>query len=264
MFNLYFSLGDFPSILKSSKVTPIYKRESKLKCSNDRPISLLSNIDKILEIIMYNRLYEFLESKNLIYDLQFGFRQKHSTCHVLIHLTDKIREQIDKGNFGCGIFADFQNSFGTVDHNVLILKLNYYGVRGTANNWFSSYLENRTEFVSINSYPSDFHFIRCGVPQCSFLGPLLFPVYINDLLYAIKHCKVHNFADDTNLINFSHSIKKMNKQVNYDLKKLNNCLKICLNVGKTEVVLFKSLTRQTDSDLHLKLNGKRLYPTDSI
>ena len=158
LFNLSFSHGVFPSILKSSKVIPIFKKESKLKCSNYRPISLLSNIDKILERIMYNRLYEFLESKNLIYDLQFGFQQKHSTSHALIHLTDKIREQLDKGNFGCGIFVDFQKAFDTVDHNILIQKLNYYGVRGTANNWFSSYLENRTQFVSINGCSSDLHF----------------------------------------------------------------------------------------------------------
>ena len=81
----------------------------------------------------------------------------------MIHLTDKIREQLDKGNFGCGIFVDFQKAFDTVDHNILIQKLNYYGVRGTANNWFSSYLENKTQFVSINGYSFDLLFIRCGV-----------------------------------------------------------------------------------------------------
>ena len=98
---------------------------------------------------MYNRLYEFLESKNLMYDLQFAFQKKHSTSHALIHLTDTIQEQLDKGNFGCGIFVDFQKAFDTVDHNILIQKLYYYCVRGTANNWFSSYLENRTQFVII-------------------------------------------------------------------------------------------------------------------
>ena len=121
VFNLSFSLGVFPSILKSSKVIPIFKKESKLKCSNYCPISLLSNIDKILEIIMYNCLYEFLKSKNLIYDLQFGFRQKHSISHALIYLNGKIRELLDKGNFGCGIFVDFQKAFDIVDQNILIL-----------------------------------------------------------------------------------------------------------------------------------------------
>ena len=135
-----------------------------------------------------------------------------STSRALIHLTDKIWEQLYKGNFGSRIFVDFQRAFNTVDHKILIQKLNYYRVRGTDNNWFSSYLENRTQFVSINSYFFDLLFIHCGVPKGSILGPLLFLICINNLHYAIKHCKVHHFADDnTNLLNFSHFIKKMNK-----------------------------------------------------
>ena len=99
---------------------PIYKKDSQLNCSNYQPISLLSNIEKILERIMYNRLYKFLENNNLIYSLQFEFRQKHSTSHALIHLTDKIREQLDEGNFASSIFVDFQKAFDTVDHQILI------------------------------------------------------------------------------------------------------------------------------------------------
>ena len=110
------------------------------------PVSLRSNIDKIIEKDMYNHLYDFPESKNLIYDLQFGFWRKHSTSHALIHLTDKIRRQLNKRNFGCGILVYFQKAFDTVDHGILIQKLNYYVVRVTANNWFSSYFENRTQF----------------------------------------------------------------------------------------------------------------------
>ena len=103
-----FNLPVFPSILKICKVIPVYKKDSQLNCSNYRPISLLSNIDKILEKIMFNRLYKFLETNNLIYGLQFGFRKKHSTSHAVIHLTDKIREQLEKGNFAWGISVDFQ------------------------------------------------------------------------------------------------------------------------------------------------------------
>ena len=267
LFNFSFSEGVFPSILKTCKVIPIYKKNSQLNCSNYRPISLLSNIDKILERIMYNRLYKFLETNNLIYSLQFGFRQKHLTSHALIHLTDKIREQLDKGNFACGIFVDFQNAFDTVDHQILIQKLNYYGIRGIANNWFSSYLQNRTQFVSINGFDSNVNAICCGVPQGSKLGPLLFLIYLNDLHFAIKYCKVHHFADDTNLLSFNNSIKKINKQVGHDLKYLSNWLnanKICLNFSKTEVVLFKSVRKQTEATLKLKLKGKRLYTTNSV
>ena len=113
---------------------------------------------------MYNRLYKSLETNNLIYSLQVGFRQKHSSSHALIHLTDKIREQLDKRNFACGIFDDAQKAFDAFDHQILIQKLNYHGIRGTENNRFFSYLQNRIQFVSINDIDSDVNAICCGVP----------------------------------------------------------------------------------------------------
>ena len=177
LLNFSFSEGAFLSVLKTCKVISIYKTDSQLNCSNYRPISLLSSIDKILERIMYNCLYKFLETNNLIYSLQFGFRQKHSTSHAFTHLTDKIREQLDKGNFACGIFVDFQKAFDTVDHQILIQKLNYYGIRGIASNWFSSYLQSRTEFVSINGFDSNVNATCCGVPQGFRLGRLLLNYY---------------------------------------------------------------------------------------
>ena len=161
----------------------------------------------------------------------------------------------------------YQKAFDTGDHAMLTQKLNYYGVRGKANNWFSSYLKNRTQFATINGFNSELKEIICGVPQGSTLGPLLFLIYINDLHYSIKFCKVHHFANDANLINFNSSIKVINKQVNKDLKTLGNWLnanKICLNVSKTEVVLCKSAKNQLDFPLKLKLNGKRLYPKNSV
>ena len=145
--------------------------------------------------------------------------------------------------------------------------MNHYGIRGVSNDWFKSYLSNRFQYVSINGYKSGLAAINCGVPQGSVLGRLLFLLYINDLNQAIKSCKVHHFADDTNLLCFSSSIKKLNKQVNADLKHLVNWLnanKISLNVKKTEMVIFKSKQRKLESDLKIKLCGKRLYRTESV
>ena len=174
LINLSFISGSFPTILKTSKVTSTYKKHSNLKCSNYRPISLLSNFDNILERIVHNRLYKLFEDNKLVYNLQFAFRQKHSTTHALIDLSEKIREQLDSRKYGCRIFINFQKPFDTVDHTVLTQKLNYYTVRGKANNWFSSYLKNRTQFVTINGFNSELKKINCGVPQGSILGPLLF------------------------------------------------------------------------------------------
>ena len=131
-------------------------------------------------------------------------------------------------------------AFDTVDHHTLLKKLEYYGVRGISDKWFASYLSNRKQFVSINSYKSNLADVKFGVPQGFILGPLLFLIYINNLHVAIKYSEVHHFADDTKLLNFNSCVKSINKQVNYDLKNLSNWLKankIFLNVGKTELVL---------------------------
>ena len=108
--------GVFPSVLKIAKLVPVFKKDSKLDYSNYCPISLLSNIEKILEKLMYKRLYTFLDNKNIIYDLQFGFRQQYSTSHALINITENIRKVLDDGNIGCEVFVDLQKAFDTADH----------------------------------------------------------------------------------------------------------------------------------------------------
>ena len=173
---------------------------------------------------MHNRLYKFLNDNNIIYRLQFGFRQKYSTSFALIYLTETIKEALDQGRYGCGIFVDMQKAFDTDGHNILMHKLKHYGIRGVAYSWFESYLKGRKQYVSINGFNSkDFPFSH-GVPQGSVLGPLLFLIYINDLHTPIKFFKVHHFADDTNLLHTSKSIKILNKFVNLDLKNLSNWL----------------------------------------
>ena len=132
-------------------------------------------------------------------------------------------------------FADLQKAFDTVDHKILLAKLNHYGIRGVSNDWFKFYLSNCNQYVSINGFDSGFTTINCGIPQGSVLDPLFFLLYINDLNQAIKFYKAHHFADDTNLLCLSNSIKKLNKLVNANLKYLVNWLnanKISLNVKK--------------------------------
>ena len=159
--------GVFPSVLKTTKVVPVFKKDSKLDYSNYCPISLLSNIEKILEKLMYKRLYTFLNN-NIIYNVQFGFRQQYSTSH------ENIRKALSDGNIYCGVFMDLQKAFDTVDHQILISKSNHYGIWGVSNDWFKSYLSNGSQYVSIDEYDSGLVTINCGVPQGSLQVPCYF------------------------------------------------------------------------------------------
>ena len=168
IINLSFATGIYPIKLKIAKVIPVFKNKGDpLQFSNYRLISLLSNINKIFEKLVYSRLYTFLNLHNCIYELQFGFRSKHSSNHALLSLTEMICDALDSGNVACGIFVDLQKAFDTVDHQILLKKLEHHGIIGRANDWFNSYLSNRQQFVSINGHKSKSQVMKYGVPQGS-------------------------------------------------------------------------------------------------
>ena len=129
-----------------------------------------------------------------------AFGNKTSTKHALIHITEKIKEALDQGLLACGVYIDLQKAFDTVNHSILLDKLNYYGVRGIANDWLKSFLTNRKQFITINAVRSGNLSITREVPQRSVLGPHLFLIYINDLHKAIINSHVYHFVDDTNLL----------------------------------------------------------------
>lgn len=268
ILNLSFETGIYIDKLKISRVVPIFKEKgSNLSAENYRPISLLSNINKIFEKIIHKRVYDFMEKHKLIYPNQFGFRQFHSTVHALTYMTESIRSSIDDNKFVAGIFIDLQKAFDTVDHDILLKKLDHYGIRGLANNWFRSYLQNRKQFVSIPDGESDMALMNYGVPQGSVLGPLLFLIYINDLHNAILHSKTCHFADDTAILNSNNSLKQLQKHVNIDLKHLCHWLKankISLNAGKTELMIFRNPHKLINYNLKIKINGKIIIPSSKI
>ena len=265
IFNMCIQNGTHPEKLKLAHVIPIFKKGCRLMVSNYRPISLLSNLNKLFEKIMHKRIYAFLEKFNILYKLQFGFRSKYSTQHALIHMTEAIRSALDSGKVTCGIFVDFQKAFDTVNHEILLKKLDHYGFRGIINNWFRSYLTNRKQKVVINGFESNSKTLPHGVPQGSVLGPILFLIYINDLNNCIKYCTTYHFADDTNLLNISNDYQTLRKKVNYDLFNLHKWLtanKISLNEGKTELIFFRK--SGPVPLIKIKLHGKSLIPSNSV
>ena len=156
-----------------------------------------------------------------MYPLQFGFRQKYSTVHAFISLTENIRKNLDEANIGYGVFVDLQKAFDTIEHNILLSKLEHYGIHGLASEFGWNLISQiKKQYVSINGYDSNPADVKFGVPQGPVLGLLLFLVYTNDLNQALKFCKVHHFADDTNLIHFSKSVYRLNKYINLDLKNI--------------------------------------------
>ena len=150
-------------------VVPIFKKGSRLLVSNYRPISLLSNLNKIFEKIIFKRVSSFVEKNDILFSQQFGFRSKHSTTHALVNITEKIRSALDQDKVACGIFVDLQKAFNTVNHEILLKKLSHYGFRGFINDWFRSYLFQRKQKVCLNGFESDTKLILHGVPQGSVL-----------------------------------------------------------------------------------------------
>ena len=146
-----------------------------MEVSNYRPISLLPIFSKIFEKLMHSRIYQFLQDQKILSKNQYGFQKKKSTEHAILDIQSKVIDAYENKEIPCCIFLDFAKAFDTVNHSILLNKLNYYGIRGVSHKWLESYLSNRKQCVQVGSQTSDFLSINCGVPQGSVLGPLLFP-----------------------------------------------------------------------------------------
>ena len=250
LINLTFQTGIYPSTLKIVKVIQIFKNKgSNIDINNYRPISLLSNVDKMFEKLVHTRLNSFFVKHNLFSERQFGFRKMHSTSQTSIALTETIRKNLDSGKFSCGVFIDLQKAFDTVDINILLRKLEFYGIWDKGNEWFLFYLTGRKQCVSIHGNKSEYREVLHGVPQGSVLGPLLFIIYINDLPNSLIFSTATLFADDTCLLFSSSSLRHIEKTLNTDLKRLFKWLnsnKISLKDSKTEVVIFHGQHKISD------------------
>ena len=251
IFNLSLQNGTMPSQLKISKVTPVYKNGKTNNVNNYRPIAILSSIGKIIEKIVTEQLYDYFETNNLLNSSQHGFRRGRSTETALCDLTNDIYSAFDNKLSTVAVFLDLSKAFDTVDHNVLIEKLRHCGVRGSALMWFTDYLNDRKQCVKFNEEISTFKEIKTSVPQGSSLGPLLFIIYINDIINCSKLLKFCIYADDSVIYLSGKNASSVIQIVNDQLFHLNNWLlanKLTLNLSKTHFMIFNGRGREMTNE----------------
>ena len=262
IFNQCLEEGIFPDLLKVAKVIPVHKGKSTFDPSNYRPISLLPIISKLFEKLIYSRVYSFICDENILYKRQYGFQRNKSTELALLDLQSNIVDSLENKEIPCAIFLDFAKAFDTVNHEILLHKLEHYGIRGKTFDWFKSYLSNRKQCVSVNGVVSELQSIAHGVPQGSILGPLLFLLSINDITTTSDVFKFFLFADDTSLFYSGKSLKSIELLVNNELKKLSEWLtanKLTLNVDKSNFLIFKPKNASNNlSTINLTINGEKL------
>ena len=236
LINMSIQSGIVPDSLKLAKIIPIYKSKSPGEFSNYRPISLLTSLSKILEKIVHKRLYSFLENECILNPNQFGFRKKHSTIDAVTKFISDITTSLDNKESTIAIYLDLSKAFDTINHTLLLKKLDHYGIRGLPLAWFKSYLENRKHYIEYKKHTSRTCKIECGVPQGSIVGPLLFLLYINDLPNIIKNAKTILYADDTTIYVSGKNLGNLREIINSEISILSDWFranKLSLNEGKT-------------------------------
>ena len=241
MINESLRTGICPPELKIARVVPIFKSGDPSLLTNYRPISVLSFFSKVFERIVYDYLFDFICTNNILHDYQFGFRPGHSTQQAIITLIDKITKSLDNGDIVISLFIDLKKAFDTVDHRILLRKLYAYGIRGTMLKWIESYLSGRTQYVVFDGQESEIHGIQCGVPQGSILGPLLFILYMNDICNVSDIFFAIMYADDTSLVVNGKDLNTLIQLLNTALIDLCTWFKanrLSLNTTKTFYMIF--------------------------
>ena len=248
LINMSLNSGDFPAGWKIARVQPLYKSGPRDEFGNYRPISILPVISKIVEKVVHKQLTDFLQEHKLLSERRFGFTAKKSTELAVTLLNDDIRRNADnKLLTGC-VFLDFSKAFDTLSHSKILSKMPAYGIYGKELDWITSYLFNRQQIVKYSGTSSSMGYVSCGVPQGSILGPLIFIIFVNDIVDCLKRTQIIKYADDTVLYVPGKSIEIIENELSSDLSILaewfrENELILNLKKGKTEAMIFGTAKR---------------------
>ena len=265
LFNKCAYAGIYPTILKKAQVLPIHKKGSKLECSNYRPISLLSPLNKIFEKMLCKRINDYFERFQLFTPHQYGFRKNSYTSLAIYDLVENELEVRDKKSATCAIYLDLQKCFDSVDREILLKKLSHYGIRGQALNLLRSYLTDRYQYTLINNFASNIELVEYGVPQGSCLGPLLFLIFINDMPLSSMKLIIKLFADDSLLFVSGKNFDEIKNILKNELPKIQNWFssnKLTINPSKTEYMINGRVQNENLFDIFL--NDTPLSKTNSV
>ena len=221
LFNKIMQHSCYPALWKKANVVPIHKKDNPKLVSNYRPISLLSSVSKVFERVIFNKIYNFCDLNAILTTKNSGFKKRDSTINQLIHLTHMIHKGLDDDQKVAMIFLDITKAFDKIWHYGLLHKLKRIGINGSLLKLIESYLKNRSQRVVLNSSFSEFLTIISGVPQGSILGPLLFLIYLNDIVDNIS-CPISLFADDTSLLELEKSWNQVENNLNLNLGRLES------------------------------------------